>query len=515
MIAKSLVVGAFAGVCLMATSSYAQAPFNTPEEVGLRTVVPQRLMFVDGVNNANWEPYCGASGDGTLLFSSNTTPAGDPSGEKVAIAYFPPDNTVVETDGFFSLSPTAPWATNNDIARANGNPPRVHGDRRPGQTKYIVCNEATPWAFPLLFPNYGPVGFTYTAQSASAQLFDRVANAPVPLSPVFDPAYEFATALVGNVQTAQMRFGGDAQGLSDGNFVVQVESQDTNLTGQRSLPLAIYDTAGAIVFGPTNGNQATPLADTRGWSNVAAFNGGFATRPESGALSVNGRSVIQFWSNAGAELGTWEYVPRFVFADPLAPAGGKSTSINEGTADALTIGNGGGRRIAGHPAQDFIVFAGPGVGPGDSQRGAMYVTKIDTTTRLTVGEVNITDGITILSDRVMCAMDELGNIIVHWSDRSNSGLNQSMCVLLDADLNILAGPFQPWVDSELGPGSANNFVNDRPNCAIAEGRILISQRVGADAAALGLVTNDQIATVLEIVAPPDVTNVENWNKYEK
>ena len=481
------------------------ARISNPAAAGLSILVSDRKMFDNYITDQSsaWEPYTCAFGDGTLALGTNTE-ASDDAGqttERGVAAFFNTDGTVVESDGFFTEAGD-PWTTNNDIARITGNPPRIAGDKRlpseGGTNQYLFGNECTPWAFPGLFASFGS-GFDYNLQVACVQILAKTAGGAAFLgSPLIDPIYGNATE--GGQPTPGLheslgttRFGGEIRALSNGNFVVVVHDRlvpqgnaanTTIVDAQSGSP-----TFGQVIVGPFNANPIDPNRSTGIWSNVAAFDGGFAVRPANGATSANGYNTIGFWDNDGNLLGTWEAIVRSNPSDPLAPADGNTTSVTNWGGSATSIDS--------DIRSNFIYLAGPGTDAEGYQEG-VYVTKIDAQTFQTVKEAYVSDTIKTHVQRVEVCSDLADNVFVCWSDAgSNNGLYQIIGRLYDSNLNPVTEPFLCFANSEIGPESSNGFNLIHPSCAMTDTRILVTGRAGAPSAALDIEDNQPMAIVFE------------------
>ncbi|NUN98329.1 MAG: hypothetical protein HUU16_19380 [Candidatus Omnitrophica bacterium] len=498
----------------------AQAPHGNPLSAGVAVDIPDIEVFlVPTIPNANnWEAYTTAFGDGTLALATNTRADGDLAGvtERGVVAFFNTNNSVDEVAGFLSDA-GAPWVDNNDSARVDGNPPRIGADKRPGQTKYVFGNESTPWARPDLFPSFDADNtFVYSAQMAACQLLNKTAGGPVKIGNVIDPVIQFLpNALVDTrAQTSQLRYGGEIRGLSNGDFATIIDNRDHSFafhlngtTGFNTVPVSIIDqNTGLVSIGPFNPNPNDPtatLGNSGTWSNMAAFNGGFAVRIEN--PSGGGGGNIQFFNNAGVFQGTWDRTPiRTVLTDPLAPANGAATSI--------TSNGGGGSRIDSHINSNFVYIAGAGVANEGAAEG-VYLTKVNATTRLTVGEVWVSDNFIANPDRVNVCVDSDDTVFVCWSDTQNTGKRQIVGRAYDSNLVPLTDAFLCFSNSDLDGTDPDGFAIKHPSCSISNKRILVTGRVDNDTGGvpnLGLLSNAHLATVIRLVELPTL-DVKNWN----
>lgn len=499
-------------VSLTAIPVFAQIPHANPAAAGVDVLVAERVMFNNGVvNQGNWEPYTSAMGDGTLLFAANTEGLAqdgvtvEEGTERIAVAFFNPDGSVQEVPGFYSsVSPAVPWNSNNDSVRMNGNPPRIAGDKRVGMTKYLIGNECTPWSFPEVFPVWG-AGFNYTTTIACCQLLNKTAGGPAPIGPVIDPVYGTATT---GEQLDHQRYGGEIRGLSNGNFVSVVEDRQMIYSSSNRAPVVsiISGDTGQVIGTPFNANVFNPDNSTEIWGGLAAFDGGFAVKPE---MSSDSDYRIFFFSNTGTPLGSWQAVFR---TDPNSPL---PDGTQEYTTSVADTGRGDGFRIDSDIRSKYIYYAGRGISSptGEGSRG-VYVTKIDAQTFKTVKEAYVNEGLSTAlggPDRTNVCVDENGNVFVCWADASNTGSRQIAGRFFDADLNPLTDAFLCFTSSESGQGEiVKNLSMQAPSAAMINGRVLVTTRLDSDAGDGSFLSQDQLAIVLKA---PIVSSVGNWKKY--
>ena len=469
-----------------------------PSSVGATEVIPQTILFNNGVQNqSNWECYTGAFVDGTLAAVTNTEISGDLSGvtERGVAAWFKTNNTVQEVPGFFDDS-GAPWTNNNDIARTDGDPPRVAPEVREGETTmtYMFGNECTPWAYPAQFPSYGS-GFTYDAQVASVQILVKSATGyPVPVTNVFEPTYGQWTT--GSQGGQQIRFGGSIRMLSNGNFIVIQEDRTGNLhpQGASLCPAAsIWDQAGNNVkpawcaIAP-----ATPLPSVGIWDSLDAFDTGFAVHNEDTALN--------FWNNDGSWRGQWVADSRQASEPWSWPLPGtRNTSV--------TLWSPSNTRISSHIALDYVHLVGRGFDSAGAPIAGVFLTRIDANTRTTLKEAYVSEGYSVMPDRCESCTDKVGNVFVAWSDASNTGTRQIIGRLYDIDLDPLTEAFLVFPDSQVGPNNTTGFGAYHPSChmwkddASGRDRILVTARADSFAPTVGIDTNDHLAIVFTAPVP--------------
>jgi len=502
-------------------------PLDTPQKAGLAVAVGDVFPFENDLKKGSqWSPYAAAFGDGTLAVALLTSALDDPSRQRTVVCFFNTDNTVTEADGHFDDS-GHPWSSDNNTLRNDGNPPRIAADKRPGGTRYAIGSEATPWGFPSRFPSFGkPGNFTYDERVVCVQLMDKKGTedhpVPVPVGRLIDPIYGHDTS--GKKQNGkQLRSGFEIRALSDGNFAVTVDDRTENFSpGRVQLVSILNQENGEVAIGPFSGNPVAPQGETHGWSNLAAWKGGFAYRPQRDVRNPPrpGDNTIGFWDNQGNLQGTWERVVRDDVADPLPPANGKSTSIVDW--------GGASTRIDSDIHSDFIYLAGTGPEPpelGGGQSRGVYVTKIDARTRSTVKEAYASEGLRVrgaqwiepfppaLLIRVAVCCDNSDSVFVCWEDYSSTGPGHPQVVgrLYDGNLDPVTGAFLVFQNSELGPGVRTGFDARCPTCAMVGGRILVAAQTESAVPKLGLTSNQVVATVLDFQQPPRKSR--EWQMY--
>ena len=483
----------------------AQVPRTCLDAPGVLIVTSDRITFADSEHNqSNWQPRTTVLGNETLALAANGwNLPGDWEGypERTLVAFFSEDGAVTEEDGFFNDDGT-PWYGNQDIGSSD-NPPCVAGDKSDKGVKYLLGNDCTPWAYPAQFPTFGTHGFSYWTTSAVVQLIEETQLGPQPLAKLMDPLFGKETS--GGQAGNPTLFGGEIRCLSNGNFAVVIEDQTGNtIPVDRASLATIVDaqdgssTIGEVIIGPFNANQgANPSAGTGIWSNMAAFDGGFAIRPHTGTEDASGYLTIGFWDNEANPQGTWPTIIRTDPNSPLAPANGLTTSIS--------ILSGTETRIDSDIRSDFIYMAGRGVDTSGDPDGGVYITKINAKTRTTADEVYVTEGLSVAPQRVTVCSDKYDNVFVCWSDTSNTGNLQIAGRLYDSNLDPLTDAFLLFEHSELGPESPRGFSVKHPSCSMVGSRILVTGAV--DVSSLDYFRNDALAVVLSFaeLLPPTPT----------
>ena len=239
-----------------------------------------------------WEPFTDIFGDGTIAVIAGAFPDDMPGEANAKVAFINMDGSIEEYWAFYTDAGD-PYAGPFNEARKDGNPPRIACDRRPGGTAYVTGFESTPFLYDeFLTDGRWEKEFGYMdRQLAAVQFFNKTPAGPVPFSNVIDPVYGSGT--IAGDQTDQMRFGGDMRILSNGNILVIPEDRNNGVFGGRAAIATIFDgQTGAIVKDPFN--AAGDDASHSIWSNVVAYNGGFAVRTEG---------IITLYDNDGNKKG--------------------------------------------------------------------------------------------------------------------------------------------------------------------------------------------------------------------
>jgi hypothetical protein len=461
------------------------------------TVIDDVGIYANGVQNqSNWEMYSGAFVDGTLASVTNTEADNDFAGvtERGVAIWYTIDNVVQENAGFLDDSGAA-WTTNNDIARTDGNMPRIGCQVVAGQEAndvYMFGNECTPWAFPGQFPSYGS-GFAYDSQVASVQILTRGAGddaaggTPTKVTNVFDPTYGQAAS--GSQGGQQIRFGGSLRMLSNGNFVVIQDDRAGVIhpvPGQRCSAASVWTEAGANVVAPFCAQvPKDPFTGIGIWDSLDAYDGGFVIRNEGAGLT--------FFNNDGTYAGRWD---------------GVSTDVGSGTTTNIANWSGSNERVSSHVTLPYVNMVGRGAGSSD-----VYVTRVQASDQTTIDEVHVNAGYDAVVDRTESCTDKDGFVFVVWADKNNTGANQLVGRLFDDDLDAVTELFLVFNQSEVDPSTG--FSGKHPSCHMVKHptsgarRILVSQRTDGPAASLGLNTNDHLAIVFE--GPPE--QVDDWELY--
>jgi len=471
-------------------------PLPSPEAAGLSVPVRDVFPFRNDLPKGEfWNPFTTAFGDGTLALTMMANAENDPKRQRTVAVFFTPDNSVVEAPGHFDEH-GAPWNTDNNTLRNNGNPPRIGADPRPGGTRYVIGAEATPWAFPVLFPSFGsPGNFAYDERVVSIQLLNKGGTlgspVPEPVGRLIDPIYGHDNN-GRKQQRRQLRSGLEIRCLSNGNFVVTVDDTTQNLYPNRAQLISILSaTTGEVLVGPFTGNPSNPKSNTYGFSNLAAWKEGFAYRPKNGA-----GNRIFFWDNDGKYVGAWQQPSRKSVSDPLDPG-------EEVAAQIVFTNN--DTRIKSDIKSEYVYMSGRGEAPsavGGGKERAFYLTKIDAKTRKVVGGICITEGFQSLPDDSDLCVDAEDNVFVCWTECGLTGRSypQVLGRLYDKDLRPRTEIFAVFQNGEIGPGPGTGFNVQGPSCSMVNGRILVAAQIKTAVESMDLTAYQHVATVLEFAA---------------
>ncbi len=391
------------------------------ETVGLTRIVPDTVVINPELPSlGNWEPYASVLGTSVFLIEANTFAEGFDSEQRYVVAFQPTDGRpMVLGEGFFS-DDGEPFRGLINASRANGNPGRVAGDRRPGAVNFMVGGETTVHLFePFQSDGRWDLGFDrggLNGRYATVQTFslDPETLEQAALSVAQDSAHGRRTD--GAVETDQIsRFGGDVVALSNGNFLSVVDDRSQLVHENPQVTVAtIFAPDGSVV------KDTFLIAPAEIWANAAAFKDGFVVR-------VGG--LLYFYDNDGNPQG-----------EPVDQA----TS-----GESFDRGRGDGTRIAAHINSPYVFLAGK-VTDGPIVRVAAW----DARTREFVAKADVSEG-GFRGDfnRATVASDALDRIVVAWVSRPDGyELEQvaARVLELDADQGIirpLTGSFFPFVNA--------------------------------------------------------------------
>lgn len=434
-------------VCLSAVlvlgGSFASAqdlPLNH-EDAGVEVLVGETIFFSASVAMGQyWEPFTDIFGDGVATLIAGAYPDGQETGFNSKVAFFYPNGTIEEYWAFYADN-GQPYTGPFNEARAAGNPPRIAADRTPGGTRYITGQESTPF----LYPQFDTDGrwdqeFFYVGnQIAAVQLFNRTPNGPQPITHVIDPVY--GRGDIDGVQNNQMRFGGDVRFLSNGNALVVVEDRNGYVAPGTASIASIFDgETGELIVEPFN---ASGDGSSRAiWSNVVAFNGGFAVRTEGGILSI--------FNNDG-EL--------------------QHVVDQEEWTNVVDRGRGDGTRITSNIELDHIYIL------GKDPVGDMVVSTINAITaeageEVVVNELELWDFGTF--DRGDVAVDNNGNVCVTYEFTNPPANRQMVARILDNNLEPVTSTFFVFENFERGGDAILGFESKESNVSMDNQRIIIA-----------------------------------------
>ncbi len=457
-----------------------QVPY-THEEAGVTVLIPDTLFFNEDVDMGKyWEPFTDVLGDGTLALVAGAYPDGQTSGMNMKVAFFNTDGSIEEYWGFYGDGGD-PYTANLNEARQSGNPPRIATDRRPGQTRYAVGIESTPYLYDEFQGNdRWDQAFLYTEnQIAAFQLFNLTPDGPDPITNVLDPVY--GQGDIEGFQNNQMRYGGDMRFLSDGNLVVVVEDRNEVFYAGRAAVGTLYDgETGEVIKGPFN--AAGDDSSHSIWSNMAPFDGGFAVRTEG---------IMTLYNNAAEVQHVVEQAEWTTVAD---------------------TGRGDGTRIASTITSDYVYIL------GNDDIGDMKLSRINAQTgeadkEVTANEIELWDIGTF--GRGELAIDELGNICVAYVLTSEPANEQVVARIFDENMEPVTPTFLAFVNSErYDAETIQGFMSKEVNVSMNNQRIMIA----ADGVTLDPNTNDltpaeqTFAVVLENPLM-DETPIADWELY--
>lgn len=352
------------------------------ESVGLKRIVADTPIINPGLNAlGNWEPNASQLGGEFFLIEGNTFAEGTEDKQRYVVMVQPAAGGAGKLVEGFYTDAGAPFKGPINASRQNGNPGRVAGDARPGAVNYMVGGEASPHTVPE-FDTGGRwnLGFDRLADGRYGTVqvfsFNKATLTPTPLTKALDSAHGRRTGgdPQGNNQIS--RFGGDMVCLDNGNFVSVVEDRSKVIHPDGNAAVAtIFAPNGTVV------KEAFKVANGDLWSNVAAFQGGFAVR-------VAG--VIYFYNNAGDLMGS---------ADQDTTSG-----------EQFDRGRGDGTRISGHINAPYVFLAGK-IRSGNVVKVAAW----DVRTRGFVASAEVSEaGFAGNFDRVNIASDALSRVAVGW-----------------------------------------------------------------------------------------------------
>jgi hypothetical protein len=362
------------------------------ESAGLTRIVADTPV-VKTTENAlgNWEPYASVVGNLAFVVEGNTFAENSSSEQRYVVAVQPVAGGAMKLAEAFYTDAGQPFRGQINYSRQNGNPGRVAGDARPGAVNFMAGGEASPHVIAEFNSgNRWNLGFDRGADGryGTVQVFalDPTTLAQTPLSKAMDSAYGRATS--GFTAGSQMtRFGGDIVCLDNGNFVSVVEDRARVLEPEGDAVVAtVFAPDGSIV------KEAWVVSRSDIWSNVAAYQGGFAIRakPAPGEDGTQAATrVIYFFDNAGNLKGQVDQ------------------AISGAAFDA---GRGDGTRLFGHINSPYVFLTGR---PPNTV--IVKVAAFDSRDQKFVAIADVNEGaFTGNFDRANGAADALNRVTVSW-----------------------------------------------------------------------------------------------------
>ena len=446
------------------------------ESVGLKRIVADTPVINPGAPAlGNWEPYASVLGTSTFLVEANTFAQDSSDHQRFVVALQPAAGGQAKLGEAFFTDKGAPFKGDVNASRQNGNPGRVGGDKRPGAVNFITGAEASPHVVPELSTDNRFAGFDRLGDGryGTVQTFklDPATLSQTPLSKAQDSAngrVKSGTA-PGNQIT---RFGGDVLGLSDGNFVSVVE--DRSLLRRTDGNCAV-----ATIFAPDGSvvKDSFKVADGDLWSNVAAFQGGFAVR-------VAGK--LYFFNNAGVQQGE---------------------GVSQDTCgEAFDKGRGDGTRLGAHINQPYVYLVGRVV-----NSTAVRVAAWDARTREFAVLADVSEGgFRADADRANIDVDGLGRFTVAWVSKPDGYEAQQIAArVFETDttaktIKPLTASFLPFVNAAPQGGirsvGMSVAMTTKQILVAAKGEINLSNKpeLGADSP-----TEINFYTVISHPAPKD------------
>jgi len=392
---------------------------GTLESVGLTRIVPDTPVIVPtGDSLGNWEPYTSVMGNGDFLIEGNTFAGGFTDQQRYVVMVQPvAGGTGKLGEGFYADNGT-PFTGQINLSRNNGNPGRVAGDKRPGAVNFIVGGETSVHAVPeFQSDNRWNLGFDRLSDgrygTVQTYKLDPTTLNRTPLMKAQDSAYGRATSgtPAGNQIT---RFGGELAGLDNGNFVSVVEDRAKVLNPDGDATVAtIFAPDGTVV------KDSWVVAAGDIWSNVAAYQGGFAVR-------VNG--IIYFYDNAGTLKG----------------------QVDQATSgESFDRGRGDGTRIAGHINSPYVFLVGQASGSNLMKIAAFDSRNQTLVAKAVVSEPSFAGGF----DRANLAVDALNRVAVGWVSQPTGYEQQQVATRILAfdpvakSFSYLTPSFLPFINA--------------------------------------------------------------------
>ena len=320
------------------------------------------------------------------LIEGNTFADGTTDKQRFVVALQPAAGGNSSTVEGFYADNKAPFKGPINASRQNGNPGRVASDKRPGATHYLVGAEASPHTLTEFdSDNRWKLGFDRLSDGryGTIQIYDLnpTTLTPTPLTKAIDSALGRLTSGVAAGNQIS-RFGGEVAALNNGNFVSVVQDNSRALT-------TLGDATVATIFAPdgTVVKDSFIVSVSDIWSNVAAYQGGFAVRckPVDGSAT----RVIFLFDNSGNL---------------------KSTIPQTSSGFAFDTGRGDGTRIAAHINSPYVYLFGQVSGQSNMNLVAWDTRAVERVASIDVSEPAFGCGF----DRANLAVDALNRVTAAW-----------------------------------------------------------------------------------------------------
>ena len=380
---------------------------GSPEAAGLKRIVADTpVIKPDADSLGNWEPYASVLGNSVFLIEGNTFATdGTAANQRYVVAFQPVDGGKPSLGNGFFDDNGHPFAGPINLSRQNGNPGRVAGDQRPGALNFMVGGE-TSVSYIAGFNSNGRwnhgIDYLGNGRFGTVQTFslDPASLTHTALSLAQDSAYGRASGGTpsGNQIT---RFGGEIVALDNGNFVSVVQDNAHLLNPNGNAVVAtIFAPNGAIVkeaflVAPT---ADFTVQDVDIWSNVAAYQGGFAVRTKSHDGSSR---AIYFFNNQGVASG---------FVDQNA------------SGISFDTGRGDGTRIFGHINSPYVYLTGRAL-----NTKIIKVAAFDSRNASFVAAGDVNEGaFTGDFDRAFGSVDALNRLTIGWVSQPAGYANQQV-----------------------------------------------------------------------------------------
>ena len=431
--------------------------------VGLTRIVEDTPIVRTTANaNGNWEPYISVLGTSTFLLECNTF-ANDEASQRFVVGLQPAAGGAMRLGEAFYTDSGLPFQGPINLSRQNGNPGRVAGDTRPGAVNFIVGGEASPHAFPeFQSDNRWNLGFDRLSDGRYACVQTYSLNpstlAQTPLSKIQDSANGRLTSGEPLGRLEITRFGGELVCLDNGNFVSVVDDRSAVRMGNNNATVV------ATIFAPDGSvvkDTWVVVLDSDIWSNVAAYQGGFAVRAKPVDLSATRH--IYFYDNNGNLQGTVDQAASGVSFD---------------------TGRGDGTRIFGHINSPYVYLTGRA-----ANTQVVKVAAFDSRTRQFVAIADVNEGaFTGNFDRAIGAVDALNRMTLAWVSQPAGYAKQQVATRVfsfdGTKFTALTRSFFPFVNTytnNIRSLQMTVAMTTRQICVAAKGEINYTNHPELDA----------------------------------